>query len=128
MYYLAGFNGETDTRESTAALLFGLNQSELTGFVGEKTDLIRVVGAGRHQLTPEWAVLADANYTKATSDEASATGPRYSRLEGLAGVELEWRQTTTVTFTAGTIDYSDVRFPNRDTREVVARLRVSRNF
>jgi hypothetical protein len=128
MYYLAGFNGETDTRESTAALLFGLNQSELTGFTDEKTNLVRVVGAARHRLTTEWSVLADANYTKAASDDASTTGPRYNRLEGLGGAELEWRATTIVTLTGGMIKYSDERFPNRDTRELVARLRVSRTF
>jgi hypothetical protein len=128
MYYLAGLNGETDTRESTAALLFGLNQSKLTGFAAETTDLIRIVGAARHRLTTEWSVLADGNYTKATSDEASQNGPRYTRLEALGGAELEWRATTIVTLTAGTINYADVRFPNRDTRELVARLRVSRTF
>jgi hypothetical protein len=128
MYYLAGIHGETPERASSGALLLGLNQSELTGFPNESTTLLRVVGSGRYRVAPQWALLLDGGYITATSDQLSTNGPSYSRVEGLGGVELEWMTTTTVTLTGGVIDYADERFPTRDTRELVARLRVSRNF
>jgi hypothetical protein len=128
LYYLAGLHGETRERESTMALLLGLNQSELTGFTNETTDLFRVVGTGRHRVAPEWTVLLDGSYTGASSHESAQNGPHYTRVEALGGVELEWRATTTLALTGGVIDYADERFPTRDSRELVARLRVSRNF
>jgi hypothetical protein len=128
LYYLAGVHGETPERESTLALLFGLNQSELTGFDNETTNLFRVVGTGRHLVATDVSLLFDGSYTGAGSDELSQSGPSYTRLEGLGGVEYVWRATTMLTLTGGVIDYADERVPTRDSRELVVRLRVSRNF
>jgi hypothetical protein len=74
------------------------------------------------------SLLFDGSYTGAGSDELSQNGPSYTRLEGLGGVEYVWRATTMLTLTGGVIDYADERVPTRDSRELVVRLRVSRNF
>lgn len=128
LYYLAGLHGETPDRVSTMALLVGLNQSELTGFANETTNLFRVVGTGRRQVATDWSLLFDGTYTGASSDELSQNGPSYTRLEALGGVELLWQATTTLALTGGVIDYADERVPTRDSRELIVRLRVSRNF
>src|SRR5690606_20995073 len=48
-YLLAGLQGETFDRGSTAALTYGINTSELLGFEDARTDFHRVVGNARHR-------------------------------------------------------------------------------
>ena len=61
-------------------------------------------------------------------ETAGEFGLDYNRIEALAGAEYEFRATTLVGLTFGVIDYTDNLFANRDTRELIARLRVSRTF
>ena len=129
LYLLGGVHAETLSEESTGSLLFGVNTSELTGFANATTDIYRVAGNGRVQLTPEWAGTFDGSYAMARSpDAAGEFGLDYNRIEALAGAEYEFRATTLVGLTFGVIDYTDNLFANRDTRELIARLRVSRTF
>jgi len=127
-YYLAGLHGETDQRTSAFALLGGLNQSELTGF-SARTDIYRVTGSARHRFVERWTGLLDGTYIAARSPEdALAMGLQYNRAEFLVGGEFEWMPTAVLSFTTGMVSYNDERFVGRDTRELVARVRLSRTF
>lgn len=128
-YYLGGFQGETPDRSTELTLMYGLNQSTLTGFANAQTDFHRLVLNGRQLVAPRWTATLDGTYTAATSPQAAADlGLKYNRLELLAGAEFEWSAASFITFSAGVISYKDQRFPSRDTREVVTRLRVTRAF
>ncbi|HUF76657.1 MAG TPA: hypothetical protein VMM35_10280 [Longimicrobiales bacterium] len=129
LYLLGGVHGETDSRESMGALLFGVNRSELTGFANVVTNLYRATANGRHRVAPQWVATFDGAYTAARSPvEAGAMGVGYNRMELLGGAEFEWQGHTTVGFTTGLINYADQLDASRNTRELLARLRVSRSF
>jgi hypothetical protein len=129
LYLLGGLYAETEDRESTGSVLLGMNTSELTGVPDSKTDIFRLAASGRHRLTTEWAGTADGSYTIASSSDATGpSGLDYNRIELLGGAEYEWRISTLVGLTLGMISYTDNLFPTRDTRELIARLRVSRSF
>jgi hypothetical protein len=111
------------------ALLLGFNTSELTGLANSKTDIIRLAANGRHRLAPEWVAMADGSFTTASSPAgAGELGIGYDRFELLGGAEYEWRTTTVIGLTAGFVSYTDNLFAGRDTRELIARVRVSRTF
>jgi hypothetical protein len=129
LYYLAGIQGETLDRVTDASLLVGQNRSDFPGLAGGRTTFDRLVLAGRRQLTPRWAARFDGALTAARSPaSATAPGPRYTRTEALGGGELTWREDASVTFSAGVVSYADRRTPGLDTRELVARIRLSRAF
>jgi hypothetical protein len=129
LYYLAGIQGETADRGTDVSLLAGQNQSRFPGTQDGRTTFDRLVVAARRQLTPAWAARFDGTYTGARSpDAATAPGPRYTRTEALGGGEWAWREDTAVNFTAGVVSYADGRSPSLDTRELVARIRLSRSF
>jgi hypothetical protein len=129
LYLLGGLHAEADQQESMGSVLVGMNTSELTGVANSKTDIFRVAASGRHRFTTEWSGTADGSYTMASSpDAAGASGLDYNRIELLGGAEYEWQVSTLVGLTVGTISYKDNLFPTRDTRELIARLRVSRSF
>jgi hypothetical protein len=129
LYLLGGVHAETPGESSTGSLLFGYNTSELTGFANASTDIIRVAGSARHRLATEWVGILDGSYTMASSPVAAGDlGVDYNRVEALGGVEYTWRATTVIGITGGMISYTDNLFSGRDTREVIARLRVSRTF
>jgi hypothetical protein len=129
LYYLAGVQGETPSRNTSFSLLAGQNRSEFPGLADGRTTFDRLVAAGRRQLTDRWAVRFDGGITAARSPEsATAPGPRYTRTEALGGGEWTWRQDALVTLTAGVVTYADRRTPGLDTRELVARVRLSRAF
>ena len=129
LYYLAGIQGETLDRAMDLSLLAGQNRSEFPELDGGRTTFDRLVAAGRRQLAPRWAARFDGSFTHARSPEsATAPGPRYTRTEALGGGEFTWREDATVTFTAGVVSYRDRRTPGLDTRELVARIRLSRAF
>ena len=52
----------------------------------------------------------------------------YNRMDLMGGAEFEWMISTTIGFTGGVVSYVDNAYAGRDTREVIARLRVSRSF
>ena len=129
LYLLGGLHAETQSQTSSGSLLLGYNTSELTGFANTSTDIVRLATNGRHRLATEWVGTLDGSYTTASSPEAAGDlGVDYSRVEAAAGVEYEWRFTTVIGITAGVISYTDNLFSGRDTRELIARLRVSRTF
>jgi hypothetical protein len=129
LYYLAGIQAETPDRVMDVSLLAGQNRSDFPGLDGGRTTFDRLVLAGRRQLTPRWAARFDGALTAAHSPaSATAPGPRYTRTEALGGGELTWREDASVTFSAGVVSYADRRTPGLDTREVVARIRLSRAF
>ncbi|HEU4556522.1 MAG TPA: hypothetical protein VFS20_01690 [Longimicrobium sp.] len=129
LYYLAGIQGETEDRETDFSLQAGQNRSDFPGLDGANTTFDRVVVAARRQLTPRWAARFDGGLTTARSPAGGvAPGPRYTRTEALGGGEWQWRNDMGVTFTTGIVSYSDQRAPALDTRELVARVRLSRAF
>jgi hypothetical protein len=129
LYYLAGIQGETQDRAMDLSLLAGQNRSEFLELDGGRTTFDRLVFAGRRQIAPRWAARFDGSFTHARSPEAAtAPGPRYTRTEALGGGEFTWREDASVTFTAGVVSYADRRTPGLDTRELVARIRLSRGF
>lgn len=129
LYLLGGLHGESASRETTGSVLLGVNRSELTGFSDATTNLYRFVATGRHRVAPQWIANLDGSLTAARSpEEAGEMGLDYDRSELLGGGEYEWMATTTIGFTAGVVSYADHRFEGHDTRELVARLRVSRSF
>jgi hypothetical protein len=80
-------------------------------------------------VSPRWAARFDGSLISAHSpDVATAPGPRYTRSEALGGGEFAWRDDASVTFSAGVVSYADRRTPGLDTRELVARVRLSRAF
>ena len=129
LYFLAGVQGETESRGTSFSLLAGQNRSELPGIADGSTTFDRLTAAGRRQLTDRWAVRFDGGVTAARSPgSAAAPGPRYTRVEALGGGEFAWRPDALITFTAGVVDYTDRRLPGLDTRELVMRIRLSRAF
>jgi hypothetical protein len=129
LYYLAGIQGETLDRVTDVSLLVGQNRSDFPGLEGGRTTFDRLVLAGRRQVTPRWAARFDGSLTAARSPaSATAPGPRYTRTEALGGGEFAWREDAAVTFSAGVVSYADRRTPGLDTRELVARIRLSRAF
>jgi hypothetical protein len=129
LYFLAGVQGETESRETFVSLMAGQNRAEFPGLPEGSTTFDRVTAAGRHQLTERWAVRFDGGLTAARSpDSGTAPGPRYTRAEALGGGEFAWRPDALISLTAGVVNYSDERVPGLDTRELVLRLRLSRAF
>lgn len=129
LYYLAGIEGETLDRGTAVSFLAGQNRSDFPRIEGGSTVFDRLVVAGRRQLTPRWAARLDGAATIARSpDEATAPGPRYTRTEATGSGEFAWREDMGITFTAGVVSYADRRTPALDTRELVARIRLSRAF
>ncbi len=129
LYYLAGVEGETADRVTDFSLLAGQNRTDFPGLEGGRTVFDRLVLAGRRKLGPRWAARFDGAFTGARSpDLATAPGPRYTRTEALGGGEFNWRDDVGVTFSAGVVSYADRRVPGLDTRELVARVRLSRAF
>jgi hypothetical protein len=128
-YILAGVQGETQSRSSAVSLMYGLNKTELVNVPNATTDFHRIVANGRHLVAPRWVVTLDGTLTSARSpDAAGATGLEYNRAELMGGAEFEWTAASFVTLLAGVVDYADQRVPGRDTREIVVRLRVHREF
>lgn len=129
LYYLAGIQGETADRETDFSLLAGQNRSEFPGLDGGRTTFDRLVVAGRRQLSPRWAARFDGGLVAARSpSDATVPGPRYTRTEALGGGEFTWSEALGVVFSAGVVSYADRRTPALDTRELVARVRLSRAF
>jgi len=129
LYYLAGIQGETADRVTDFSLLAGQNRTDYPGLDGGRTVFDRLVVAGRRQLDPRWAARFDGAVTAAHSPESGvAPGPRYTRTEALGGGEFAWRENVGVTFTAGVVSYDDAQTNALDTRELVARIRLSRTF
>ncbi len=128
-YYLAGVSGETLDRGTEFSLMYGLNRSVLTEFDNVHTDFRRVQATGRRQITERWTALGDGTLTLArTPEEALEFGLIYNRNELMLGGEFEWTSSSFVTFQAGVVSYADDRFPERDTTEILTRLRVNRPF
>jgi hypothetical protein len=129
VYFLAGVQGETESRGTSVSLMAGQNRAEFPGLPDGNTTFDRLTAAGRHQLTQRWAVRFDGGFTAARSAEsATSPGPRYTRTEALGGGEFAWRPDALITLTAGVVDYADRRIAGLDTRELVMRLRLSRAF
>lgn len=129
LYYLAGLQGETPSRATSFSLLAGQNRSEFPGLASGTTTFDRLTAWGRRALNERWAVRFDGGVTAARSAEvATSPGPRYTRLEALGGGEWTWRQDALVTLSAGVVTYDDERIPGLNTRELVARIRLSRAF
>ncbi|HET7231649.1 MAG TPA: hypothetical protein VFJ16_16685 [Longimicrobium sp.] len=129
LYYLAGIQGETPDRAMDLSLLAGQNRSDFPGLPDGKTTFDRLVLAARRQIDPRWAARFDGSLLTARSPaNAAAPGPRYTRTEALGGGEWTWRRDASVIFTAGVVSYTDRRVPGMDTRELVARIRLSRAF
>lgn len=129
LYFLAGVQGETESRATSFSLLAGQNRSEFPGLPGGNTTFDRLTAAARRRLTDRWAVRFDGGITAARSPaSATAPGPRYTRTEALGGGEFAWRPDALITLTAGVVDYTDRRVPGLDTRELVMRIRLSRAF
>lgn len=129
LYFLAGIQGETESRGTMFSLLAGQNRSDLPGLPDGRTTFDRLTATGRRQLNERWAVRFDGGLTAARSPAAASVAtPRYTRTEALGGGEFAWRRDALITLTAGVITYSDRRVPGLDTRELVARVRLSRTF
>jgi hypothetical protein len=129
LYYLAGIQGETADRVTGFSLLAGQNRASFPGLPGGHTVFDRLVVAGRRKIDPRWAARFDGDFTAARSPSlATAPGPRYTRTEALGGGELAWSDAVGVTFSAGVVSYADRRTPGLDTRQLVARVRLSRAF
>lgn len=129
LYYLAGIQAETPDRVMDLSLLAGQNRSKFGGVPDGSTTFDRLVLAGRREIDPRWSARFDGALTTARSpDSFTAPGPRYTRTEALGGGEFKWREDAVVTFTAGVVSYHDRRTPALNTRELVARIRLSRAF
>jgi hypothetical protein len=129
LYFLAGIQGETLDRDMDLSLLAGQNVSDFPELDGGSTTFDRLVLAGRRRLSERWTARFDGAFTNARSPSTAAVpGPRYTRTEALGGGEFTWRQDTAITFTAGVVSYADKRVPALDTRELVARIRLSQAF
>ncbi|HEV7591466.1 MAG TPA: hypothetical protein VGO40_25350, partial [Longimicrobium sp.] len=129
LYYLAGIQGETQDRATDFSFLAGQNRSSFPGLAGGRTTFDRLVVAAWRRISPSWAARFDGAATAARSPASpTAPGPRYTRTEALGGGELTWREDLGVTFSAGVVSYADRRTPGLNTRELVARIRLSRAF
>ena len=128
-YYLAGFQGETDTRASSYNVMYGLNTTSLTAIANAKTDFHRAVANVRYRVAPRVTATLDGTVTAARSPEgAGDLALEYDRRELLAGGEYEWTAASFVTLNAGVVSYADQRFPTRNTRELVTRIVLHRAF
>lgn len=129
LYYLGGVQAYSADRRSGLGMHYGLNRSELTGLPGASTDFHRVAAHLRYPLSERWAATLDGTGTAARSpEEAAELGLHYNRLDVAAGSEFHWLPSVVVIVSAGMASYSDHRFPERDTREILARVRLSRTF
>lgn len=129
LYFLAGIQGETPDRDMDLSILAGQNVSDFPELEGGSTTFDRLVLAARRRLSERWTARFDGGFTHARSAEtATVPGPRYTRTEALGGGEFTWRQDTAITFSAGVVSYADKRIPALDTRELVARIRLSQAF
>lgn len=129
LYLLAGIQGETESRGTVFSLLAGQNRSDFPGIPDGRTTFDRLTASGRRQVSERWAVRFDGGITAARSPAAAAVAtPRYTRTEALGGGEFAWRPDALITLTAGVVTYADRRAPGLDTRELVARIRLSRAF
>jgi hypothetical protein len=129
LYYLVGMQAETLDRASEGSLLLGQNHSDFSGLPDGATTFDRLVLAARRQLDERLSLRFDGNLVSARSPAAAAApGPRYSRLEALAGSEYLWRHDASVSFSFGVVNYSDRRTPALNKRELLARVRLSRAF
>lgn len=132
-YYLGGFQGETLDRRTEFRILYGLNRSELTEFDEATTNFHRLSLGGRHLVAPRWTALVDGTLTRARGPDSDdpdtlALGLRYDRNELMIGGEFEWTSSSYVSFEAGVVQYSDALNPDRDTREILTRIRINRPF
>ncbi|HKP75221.1 MAG TPA: hypothetical protein VJT67_06725, partial [Longimicrobiaceae bacterium] len=129
LYYLVGLQGETPDRVTDLSVLVGQNRSDFPGIAGGRTTFDRLVLTGRRQIDPRWAARFDGSFLSAHSPASvTSPGPRYTRTEALGGGEFQWRRDLGITFTGGIVSYSDRRVPGLNTRELVARIRLSRTF
>lgn len=129
LFFLGGVRGETFERDGEFSFLYGLNRSELTGFDDATTTFHRAMANLKRPFSPTLAGTLDGTLTLARSPESSeVVGIDYNRVEVMVGGEWEWQSTSLVTFGVGMVNYSDSRFEDRDTREFLTRLRVSRSF
>ncbi len=128
-FILGGIQGETAGRGSEFSAMYGLSRSELTGFDNASTDFHRIMGDLRHRLSERWTGTFNASLTSAVSPEnAGEFGLDYSRREFTGGAEWRWMEGSAVNFQTGVVSYTDDRQADRDTREIIARLRVVRAF
>jgi hypothetical protein len=129
LYYLGGIQGETVARTTDFSLLLGQSRATIPAAEHGGSVVQRALAMGRHRLTARWKARVDGAVTAASSSPvAGAPGPRYLRTETTGGGEFAWTGDAVVSFGAGVITYADRRDSGMDTREVVARLRVSRAF
>jgi hypothetical protein len=129
VYFLAGVQGETESRGTLFSLLAGQSRSDFPGLPDAGTTFDRLTASGRHRLTERWGVRFDGGITAARSPAAATVAtPRYTRTEAMGGGEFAWSREALVTVTAGVVTYADRRAPGLDTRELVARVRLSRAF
>ncbi|HUH11574.1 MAG TPA: hypothetical protein VMK65_00635, partial [Longimicrobiales bacterium] len=128
-YYLGGVQAETPTRSTEGSLMVGLNRSELPGLDAEVTDFHRATAYLRHAFTQRWSGILDGTLTGARGGAIEGVaGLDYDRTELLAGGEFAWTPQAVLSFSAGVATYSDALAADRDTRELLARLRMSRSF
>jgi hypothetical protein len=129
LFLMGGLRGETGDRASEFSVLYGINRSELTGFDDASSTFHRAMANLKRPIRPRWAGTLDGTLTLARSPEsAEVMGVDYSRFEVMAGGQWEWEATSLVSFGLGFSSYSDSRFDNRDIREILTRIRVSRAF
>ena len=100
------------------------------GFTDAKTDFHRLMANGRYLFAPRWTATLDGTWTSARSPDTAdpAFGLQYTRTELMGGAEWEWTAASFITLLAGVVNYSDERDPERDTREIMVRLRLHRAF
>lgn len=129
-YYLAGIQTESNERTTALNVMYGINTSELLGFTDAKTDFHRLMANGRYLFAPRWTATLDGTWTSARSPDTAdpAFGLQYTRTELMGGAEWEWTAASFITLLAGVVNYSDERDPERDTREIMVRLRLHRAF
>lgn len=128
-YYMGGVQGETPSRSTEGSLMVGLNRSDLTGLGAGATDFHRVTAYLRRAITPRWSGILDGTLSGARSDAATPeSGLHYDRSELLVGGEFAWTPLAVLSFTGGVASYTDALLTDRDTRELVARVRMSRSF
>jgi hypothetical protein len=129
IFVLTGLRGETPDRGSEFSVLYGINRSELTGFDDATSTFHRAMANMKRPVRPRWSGTLDGTVTLARSPESvEVMGVDYNRFEVMAGAQWEWEATSLVTFGVGFASYSDSRFDDRDTREILTRIRVSRAF
>jgi hypothetical protein len=129
VFVLGGLRGETRDRDGEFSVLYGINRSELTGFDDANSTFHRLMANVQRPVRPRWTGTLDGTLTLARSPESlEVMGVDYNRFEMMAGARWEWEATSLVTFGLGFASYSDSRLDNRDTREILTRIRVNRAF